>query len=463
VVLSSPGTARIGSLRPLEHTNTITTPEVSNPVWKGVRMPTVLDTDVDLGDVDVGSDQALADLARGHELLRRRAEGLLLQSLVDIDRCGLYRANGYTDVAAWGRGELRWEPGEARSRRGLTKLAQEVPEIVDRLLAGRLGVAQAHLLGRLFSAPRVGRHVPEFIDSFLHFAAEMSYHHFEHYCRSWRLLMDQDGTLPNRAGRHASLAFTDTEYRLTIVGPAIDGAAWQAELQHLERIEFEHDWQAAKQQYGDAVCHDLLPRTNAQRRYDALQRLVVGRPASDLAGDLAGGSSGGVSTVVNIVADLPTWLHQLDRISGIPGVAPQLEPFGPARGRSHTIDGTQVHPRDVVLASLANHVRCVVTDSTGRAVAMTSKQRLFTGPLADAIRLTSTTCTHPGCLAPVSTSQLDHLVPHSRGGPTSVVNGGPACDTHNPWRYATGVRTSLRDDGVWITEYPDGTRIAPPD
>jgi hypothetical protein len=116
-----------------------------------------------------------------------------------------------------------------------------------------------------------------------------------------------------------------------------------------------------------------------------------------------------------------------------------------------------------VLASLTNHVRCIVTDTTGRAVAMTSKQRLFTGPLADAIRLTSTTCTHPGCLAPASASQLDHLVPHSRGGPTSAINGGPVCDHHNPWRYAAGVRTYLRDDGVWITEYPDGTRIAPPD
>ena len=423
-------------------------------------MPTFLDSeadvgDVDAGDVDAGADQALLDQARDHELLRRRAEGLLLQSLIRIDRRGLYRANGYTDVAAWGRGELRWEPVEARSRRGLTKLAQQVPEIVDRLLAGRLGVAQAHLLGRLFSAPRVGHHVPEFIDSFLHYATEMSYHHFEHYCRSWRLLMDQDGTLPNPAGRHASLAFTDTEYRLTIVGPSIDGAAWQAELQRLERIEFEHDWRAAKQQYGEAVCHDVLARTNTQRRYDALQRLVTGDPA--------GNPAGGVSTVVNIVADLPTWLHQLDRISGMPGVAPQIEPFGPARGRSHTIDGTQVHPRDVVLASLTNHVRCIVTDSTGRAVAMTSKQRLFTGPLADAIRLTSTTCTHPGCLAPASTSQLDHLVPHSRGGPTSAINGGPVCDHHNPWRYAAGARTYLRDDGIWITEHRDGTRIAPPD
>ncbi len=427
---------------------------------------TAIDTDVHAhahahahGGPDASADQVLIDLARHHELLRRRAEGLLLQSLIQIDRRGLYRASGYTDVAAWGRGELRWEPGEARARRGLTKLAQRVPELVDRLLTGRLGVAQAHLLGRLFSAPRVGRHVPDYIDSFLHYATEMSYHHFEHYCRSWRLLMDQDGTLPNPAGRHASLVFTDTEYRLTIVGPAIHGAAWQAELQRLERIEFEHDWQAAKQQYGEAVCHDLLARTTAQRRYDALQRLVSGNSP----GSAAGNPSGGVSTVVNIVADLPTWLHQLDRISGIPGVAPQLDPFGPTRGRSHTVDGTQVHPRDVVLASLANHVRCIVTDGAGRAVAMTSKQRLFTGPLADALLLTSTTCTHPGCLAPASTSQRDHLVPHSQGGPTSAVNGGPACDHHNPWRYDAGARTFLRDDGIWITEHADGTRIAPPD
>ncbi len=49
----------------------------------------------------------------------------------------------------------------------------------------------------------------------------------------------------------------------------------------------------------------------------------------------------------------------------------------------------------------------------------------------------SGTCTHPGCPDPASTSQLDHLVPHGQGGATN--------------------------DGVWITEHPDGTRITPPD
>lgn len=481
----------------------------------------------------------VATAARRVERARRRVEGELIGWLLEVDRTAAYVDSGYADVAAWGRGELRWCPAEARARRGLMDLVRRAPAVLEQLLDGHLGVAQAHLLGRLFRAPRVGRYVPDFIDSFLRYATELDYAGFEQYCSAWRLLMDQDGSCPDRSRRSAHLGFVDHEFRLSMSGPAIDGVAWDAVLRRFEERELAEDWADARERFGSDATVDLLRRTPAQRRYDALQSLLAhvvlpGRGTAvdaggvdgthdDRDGDDAhgaadaadaadgddgddgdddagmgaeGGADGGdedvgdagngagastgadggpaatgsaarrrssVTTVVNIVADLATWLHAFDRLTGEARGQPWVEPFGPHRGRCETLDGVQVHPRDAVLASLAGKVRAVVVDDAGRPVQMTSAQRLFRGAMADAVRFTASRCTHPGCLVPATAADVDHLRPHAAGGSTSVVNGGIACGRHNSWRYAVGATTTLRQDGVWVTHLPDGRRVAPPE
>lgn len=479
--------------------------------------------DVGSADRDVGSvDDAVQAGARQVERARRRVEGELIGWLVEVERSGSYREFGYTDLAAWGRGELRWCPVEARSRRGLVGLVREAPVVLEWLLEGRLGVAQAHLLGRLFRAPRVGRHVPDFIESFLRCATELDYCGFEQYCRAWQLLMDQDGSCPDRRRRSAHLGFVGHEFRLAMSGPAIDGVAWEAVLRRFEERELAADWAEARERYGEAATADLLARSPAQRRYDALQNLLahVVLPArrgdTDDSCDMDGAGLDGftsdeggldedaspevtvhevtahevtapdarpggprdaggervrpvdrrrppTSTVVNIVADLPTWLRALDGLTGAARGQPWIEPFGPRRGRCETVDGVQLHPRDVVLASLAGMVRAVVVDQAGRPVQMSSVQRLFRGALADAVRFTASRCSHPGCLVPATEAQVDHLHPHVLGGATTIDNGGLACGHHNTWRYTAGARTTLGDDGVWITHTSDGGRLAPPD
>ena len=433
--------------------------------------------DSDVGELPDGVVLAAACEAEG---LRRRAEGLLITQMMEVDRRGLFAANGYVDVAGWGRGELRWSAVEARSRKGLMQLARAVPEVLQRLLDGRLGVAQAHLLGRLFRAPRVGRFVPQFIESFLQYAAELDFAGFEQYCRSWRSLMDQDGADPGHATRSASRGFVGHDFRLVMSGPAVDGVQWDAVLNRFERVEFERDWREAQYVHGDNTRADLLERTSTQRRYDALQNLLahvqlpkLNEPArgagegdddASTGDDAPASASGGpVQLVVNVMADLNTWLYQLDRVMGLPGLKPMYEPFGAKRGRSHTVDGVEIHPRDVVLASLVDKVRCVVLDGAGRPIKMTSASRFFTGALADAALMAATRCTHPGCEVPSTQSQHDHLVAYSDGGATSSINVGPGCRRHNPWRYQVRARTDLRDDGVWVTEHANGRRIAPPD
>lgn len=461
----------------------------------------LVDDPVDTGGLVAAlSDDELLAGCRAEELRRRLVEGRLIERMIELDRRRLYVADGYRCLAAWGRGAQRWEQLEARSRRNLVQLAIACPQVLERLLAGTLGVAQAHLLGRLFKAPRVGRFVPLFIDDFLAYAAELDHQGFEQHCRAWKQLMDQDGSKPAEWNRRAMLGFAGEEFTLTMSGAAADGAKWQALLARFERIEWELDWERARAVHGDDACTALLPRTTEQRRYDALQNLRshVVLPArdstaepvdpddADVFGDgeiepsgadaAAPGTAsqpasrpsddrpdGAVTTVVDIVVDLQTFLHGLDRVFGIPGILPQRSPFGPDRATCQTLDGVSIHPRDAVLAALYGKVRMVVTDEFGRPQQMTSASRLFTGNLRQAVLMGATTCTHPGCLVLTSHCQVDHLLPHSYGGPTQVDNGGPGCRHHNNWRYTAKAQTRLRPDGVWTTHRADGTRIAPAD
>ncbi len=446
----------------------------------------------DLADV---ADAELLHTCRLDELDRRRTEGLLIHRMIEIERRKLYTADGFTCLAGWGRGVHRWNDIEARSRRNLTKLAAVAPQVVQRLITGRLGVAQAHLLGRLFKTPRVGQFVPLFIDDFLEQAAQLSYADFEQHVRNWRLLVDQDGPDPERAHRQrsASLQFSDHEFRFVMNGPAIDGAKFKALLKRFEQVEWDLDWAAAKQEWGDDARPDLMRRTSQQRRYDAFVNLLahVDLPVSDDAvdgangaddveldpfgdaGTAAGGTSdaavpprpadGVVSTVVNIMIDINTMIHGLDELFGGALYRTTPPPFGTRKALCQTLDGEFIAPKDAALAALYGKVRLVVTDEIGRPVQMTKVGRLFTGPMRDAVLMLATRCTHPGCTRQVTDCHVDHLVPHSDGGATAVDNGGPACSHHNNWRYTSGARARLQPTGRWSTHRKDGTEIAPPD
>ena len=432
----------------------------------------LVDDDVDDvadADLDVGG-LAAEDLLAGCrtvELRRRAEEGRLLTALIEIERRKLYTADGFRDIAAYGRGVHRWEQVEARSRRGLVKLARQDGRIIDRLLEGRIGVAQAHLLGRLFEAPRVGQFVVPFLDLFLDWAAMLDWADFDEHVRNWRLLVDHDGPDPERAHRDRSMTIgtSDHTYQARLNGPAIDGVALTALLARFEQIEWDLDWEATVAVHGDQARPDLMPRTGTQRRYDAFQNLLahVQVPRSD-------GEPTATDTVVNIVADVDTYLAALDRLFGDHdrdsdgnGRRPFPVPFGPTAGRCQTIDGDAVSPRDMVLASLAGRIRVVLTGTGGRVISMTSRQRFFRGALRDAVLLQATRCTHPGCTVTSSRCAVDHETPSSHDGATSADNGGGACHHHNHWRYTARATIRRHADGRITTHHTDGTDIAPPD
>ena len=445
--------------------------------------------------VSLLSDAELLGSCRSDELERRRVEGLLIVSMIEIEHRQLHRNDGHTCLAGWGRAVHRWSNREARDRRDLAHLARRNPHLLSALVSGRIGVAQAHLIARTSTAPRVGRFVEGFLDQMIVEAGRLDYADFELYLRQWRVLVDQDGPDPARAhrDRHGSIQFTDHDYIVRLIGPNIDGVKIKALLDQIERLLFDADWAACRAEYGDLARPELMRRTPTQRRYDAFIELfthidpttlghtgITGTTGTGTADDTDPGQDtpsdedrgqdrgedrpdGPVDTVVNIVIDLRTFLTGLDQLLGRHLQRDVRSPFGPARAFSHTLDGVLIDPRDAVLAALYAKTRLVVVDDLGRPTQMTSTSRLFRGRIRDAVLMTSVRCTQAGCLRPSTEGEIDHLTPHTHGGPTHVCNGGPACRHHNIWRYLTGAITRLTAHGYWTTHHPNGTNIAPPD
>jgi hypothetical protein len=250
----------------------------------------------------------------------------------------------------------------------------------------------------------------------------------------------------------------------------------KAILAHLEQIEFHRDWAAAKERWGDDVTVDRLARTPTQRRYDAFQELLrhVTLPKltdpdlQDADDDSSGATTptpepdGPVETVLNIVIDAESAVHGLEQLLGIANTAPVRSPFGPDRAFCHTFDGDPIAVRDAVLAGIAGKIRIVIRGADGIPTGISSASRLFAGAVRDAVLMTATHCTHPGCMVPATKCQIDHLHPAHQGGVTSVCNGAVACGHHNRWRHAAKVRVVRLADGTLATYRPNGTRIAPP-
>jgi hypothetical protein len=201
-----------------------------------------------------------------------------------------------------------------------------------------------------------------------------------------------------------------------------------------------------KEAFGEDASVAVMPRSNAQRRYDALvaifERAAAVEPGAQAAEPL-----------VDLVVDV----HTLDALLNDAPTLPTAPPE-PRRRRCETVDGVPVRPADVVSALWWGRVRKVVVDDAGVPVAMGRRQRLFTGAAREAVMLQATRCVAAGCDVPVRRCQADHLRDWRHGGRTDPVNGAPLCGRHNRLKNL-GFRVRRDAAGYWHTHRPDQTEI----
>jgi hypothetical protein len=89
--------------------------------------------------------------------------------------------------------------------------------------------------------------------------------------------------------------------------------------------------------------------------------------------------------------------------------------------------------RELIEEAVAKHaatLKKLYTDPvSGALVAMESRSRIFPDQLGQLIAFRDQHCRHPYCDSPIK--HLDHINPHSQGGPTSFGNGQGLCARHN--------------------------------
>jgi hypothetical protein len=94
-------------------------------------------------------------------------------------------------------------------------------------------------------------------------------------------------------------------------------------------------------------------------------------------------------------------------------------------------NGTVITPRQLTPWLDSAVLETVLFDGPSTVVSV-SHRRAFTGAVRRAVEVRDRHCQHPaGCDVPVDRCDVDHIVPHARGGETSQFNGRLECTAHN--------------------------------
>ncbi|QXC60834.1 HNH endonuclease [Aquihabitans sp. G128] len=379
-----------------------------------------------------------------------------------VEQRGLHRIDGHASVKVWLRHNARLSNAEALRRVRAAHCLRDLPAVREAFASGRIGICHLDRIALAHANPRVRRELCELDEHLAVLASRLSYDELDQRLTDWVRLTDEDGTRPandrNHHNRDASLLQDrDLSWRLRASCGSLSGARMRSIFDAAIAAELQLDWEKARAEHGDAATGADLPRTDAQRRFGALEHLF------DLA---AAGhrAETGTTITTDLVIDHTTFARETTRLTG-------TEP-GPRRNpvdldltidgtpyRCHTEHGHPVEATEAVAAALLGRIRRAVFGAEGVVIDVGRRARLFTGAAQLAATIAHRHCYWPGCQTPVHHCQTDHLQPWAEGGPTSPGNGAPACGRHN--RLKEHGYTVHRDQhGQLHTHRPDGTEIA---
>lgn len=406
------------------------------------------------------SDDALAAL-RDEVLVQRRAEARIAALVRKLDADRAHVADGHASIRGLLRAEFRASEGDITHTLRCGRLIEDLPEVMEALYAGEIGVAQARAFGRARANPRCGDQLADHAEILLGHAKTLSYDDFHLCVRRWEILADLDGahhyTEATHERRNVSIVEHDGIGHIIGTGGALDTAEMIEILQRYCDAEFTADWNTTKDTYGDGACVASMPRTDAQRRWDALKQIFLDAAATPADAQRP-------EPTVNIVIDAATFETTLTRMGLIPQPTDSPEPplaEAPVdQWRCETTHGTLVDPHHAVAAAIHGHIRRVVFDSAGNVIDLGRRRRLFTGSAREAVLLQSRRCVWPGCHLPAGRCQTDHTQPWQHHGPTTPTNASPLCARHNRWKNH-GYHVWRDPHGHWHTYRPNGTELGP--
>lgn len=401
----------------------------------------------------------LVALVRDRERARRAAEVQVACGLVELHRRGMHLDDGHVDISAWGRAMFGWSVAESKGLVRLGRVLGRLPQVRALAHDGRVGTAHLAALAEIERNPRCREQVGEADELFGAQVLRLRADEFAVLVRRWVAVADSEGAARSQQGAHrrrsAHLLQVGDEVVLRAQGAAWDGAVLREVFDRFCEAEFLTDWAEARQQVGPDLARGFLPRTDAQRRFDALVAIF------DAAASAPGVPRSG-EPLVNVVVDARTAAELLAEAAGAGAVGADAMPRSPDEvlwRRCETVDGVQLARADVLAALLIGQLRRVVVDSAGRVIDLGRRSRLFRGGAREAVLLLERRCLWPGCNAPPGRLQADHLHGWAyEGGRTDHDDGGPACGHHNLVK-RQGYSARRDEHGDWHVYRPDGTEI----
>ena len=392
------------------------------------------------------------------EVARRKLTAAIVGVVDRCDMTGHYLADGHRTVKAWNSAVTNTSPAESSRRHKLARTFRDLTVVGGELAAGTLGVDQVIELAVLHANPRCADQLPGSEQILLDAAKALEFTDFRTVTKRWEQLADADGAHRDHQLTHqhrsASLTQTGNGYSWSSSHGVIQGSTMHNIFTAFCDAEFLTDWETTRQQHGHAASAVLMPRTDRQRRADALVAIFETAATANNTGKLA-------DPVINLVIDHDQFEQYLRE--QLDGTSVTIDPAGVLGRRCETVDGVPVDPRQAVALAIVGQVRRVVINAAGVVTDAGRLRRLFTGPLRDALVALSPRCFWLGCTIRAAISQIDHLHPHSTGGQTDAANAGVACQRHNLFKHKHRYTARRQPDGNWQITRPDGTHLHTPD
>ncbi|HWL45793.1 MAG TPA: DUF222 domain-containing protein [Ilumatobacter sp.] len=414
------------------------------------------------------------------ELQARRLDARRLAVLAIIDAKGAGGSDGHRSTLAYLRATSNQSRGQLTLRRA--RLAGAHPKVGDALMSGRFGESQVDQIARAHANPRVTEHfTPDAVDWFVERGEHRSLREFATDVDNWLAMADQDGAFREEQAlvdaRSAHVVASDVAGldAAATGGDTLTAEAMANIFKEFVDDEVEYDVATRKAEHGDRAQEFPLPRSVAQRRFDAFKQILLDAHAWRSSGR---GPAAMPDPVVNIVCDQATF-HELLAQVGITlaeGGALDLDELSRQHLRKlmseltadpntafsrqiRTTSGHTIHPKQLLQAILTGWVRRVILDARSVPIDFSEKVRCFTGLARQAATLLQQTCVHPGCGTPADRCQIDHNDPHSNGGATTQENAQPECGPHNRFKHQNRWRTKRADNGRIYNIRADGTLV----
>jgi len=355
--------------------------------------------------------------------LRSRLDAFICGAVAEVEQTGTAKDAGYRTVTQMVSDKTGANPDQTRADLRLGRWLRDLGEFAEAFNAGLILREHLDLIRRTCSKPHTFEQLRRDQALFIEWAADYDFVDYKNICLYWVNANDPDGQLPKEQTRKTFFKpkkNADGSANLTGFLDPLTAEAFFTAWQHEDQKLFRSGQETTE---AGPLSPDHAAPSPGKRGANALMNLIVrGFKRED-----------GTHPVplINIVASEAVIEDTIERLDDLT-LDPLPLAFDDIDKRCELIDGTPLHPTYLLTTLGLATFRRQILSAAGRSLDVSVNARCFTPWQQQALRVEARgRCQDPGCHSPFPWLEADHIVAHSRGGPTQMSNGKMRCGPHN--------------------------------